>query len=227
MAGRIRVAVFDEHPLFREGITHALAKHEDMAVVGQGATADEAIRIARQAEPHVIVLDLALPGGAVTAVEQIAATCPAVHQLVLTVLSDVEWVSAAMRLGVRGYLLRGVSAQELVGAVRAVSRGEVYISATLGVRLWGGTVTDMTPAPIQWIQFPDLTLREQQILNHVARGRSNKAIASELDLTEKTVKHYLTSILRKLGVRNRVEAALLASSRDTPWRAGGRSVRND
>jgi two-component system, NarL family, nitrate/nitrite response regulator NarL len=204
MARTIRVAIVDDHPLFREGVVHTVAAQEDMAIIGQGATADDAVRIAREMQPDVIVLDLNLPGDGIAAIDKMAASSPEVNVLMLTVVADEDRVSAAMRHGARGYLLKGVSGPELIATVRAVSQGELYISPQLAARLLSRAAAEPNP-------FDELTFREQQILRHVAQGLKNQEIAAELQLTEKTVKHYLTGILKKLQVRNRVEAALLVT----------------
>ena len=119
MENRIRIGVVDDHPLFREGVIHILAAQGDMAVVGQGATADDAVRIAKESHPDVIVLDLTLEGDAIAAVETIAMRHPSVNVLMLTVVADEECVTMAMQRGARGYLLKGVSGPELIGTVRA------------------------------------------------------------------------------------------------------------
>lgn len=213
MENRIRIGVVDDHPLFREGVIHILATQGDMAVVGQGATADDAVRIAKENNPDVIVLDLSLEGDAIAAVETIAMRHPSVNILMLTVVADEECVTMAMQRGARGYLLKGVSGPELIGTVRAVSQKGLYVSPSLAARLLSRSYPAPVAKGIEFNRFADLTGREQQILMLLSQALSNKEIASKLELTEKTVKHYLTSILKKLRVRNRVEAALLASHR--------------
>jgi two-component system, NarL family, nitrate/nitrite response regulator NarL len=213
MENRIRVGVVDDHPLFREGVVSTLAAQDDMTIVGQGATADDAVRIARDHQPHVIVLDMNLPGDGLTALGTVASRYSSTSVLMLTVAADEERVTNAMRCGARGYLLKGVSGPGLVGAVRAVSQGELYVSPSLAARLLIRSGTDRAGRGESPDRFDDLTTREQQILALVSHGLSNKEIGSKLELTEKTVKHYLTSVLKKLHVRNRVDAALLACRR--------------
>jgi two-component system, NarL family, nitrate/nitrite response regulator NarL len=210
---RIRIAVIDDHPLYREGVIHTLMAQDDMAIVEQGASADDAIRIARERRPDVIVLDLHLPGGGNSAIETIAAEHPTVNVLMLTVAADEERVTAALRRGARGYLLKGVSGPELAGAVRAVSRGELHVSPALVARLLGRTDAEPAGAGPEPRRLAHLTCRERQIVTLVSQGLSNKEIGGRLELSEKTVKHYVTSVMRKLQVRNRVEAALLIANR--------------
>jgi len=213
MDSRIRVAVIDDHPLFRQGVMHILANEEDVVVVGEGATADDAIRIAREEQPNVIVLDLNLPGDGMHAVETISARCPDVNILMLTVVADEDRVTAALRRGARGYLLKGASGTELVGTVRAVNQGELYVCPNLAAHLLGRLDAGPAGKAHAINRFAELTSREEQILTLLSHGLSNKEIGARLELSEKTVKHYLTSVLKKLHVRNRVEAALLGSHR--------------
>jgi DNA-binding NarL/FixJ family response regulator len=137
--------------------------------------------------------------------------------VILTVSEDEDDVTAALRAGARAYVLKGVAARELVGIMRAVAAGEVYVTPSLAASLLfelsGGKVGSHSPSPLD-----DLTERERQILERVAAGDSNKEIGAQLHLTEKTVKHHMTNILQKLQVRNRVEAALLARSGERPER---------
>lgn len=207
MSDVIRVVVVDDHPLFREGVGATLSSEPDLQVVAQGDSAEAAVRLGQQHLPQVLLLDLSLPGGGLQALAALTATCPAVHVVMLTVSDDEADVLAALRGGARGYVVKGVTGRELRGVVRSVAAGEVFITPALaGTMLLELTAArTVTPSPLDL-----LTARERQILEGVASGRSNKEIARDLDLTEKTVKHYMTNVLQKLQVRNRVEAALLA-----------------
>jgi DNA-binding NarL/FixJ family response regulator len=213
MDNRIRVGVVDDHPLYRDGVVFTLGSQPDIEVVGQGASADDAIRIATDHRPDVIVLDMSMPGGGIDAVEKLARDHPTVKTLMLTVVADEEQVRTALRHGARGYLLKGTSGPELVQTVRVVSQGECYVSPCLAAKLLMRTSLASTRTEKQTDRFSDLTPREEQILSILVEGRSNKEIGNKLDLSEKTIKHHLTNILQKLQVRNRVEAALLASGR--------------
>lgn len=211
MEGKIRVAVVDDHPLFRQGVIHTLAEQDDIAVIGEGATAEDAIRIAGSKAPDVIVLDLNLPGGGLRALDAIADRHPGVSVLMLTVVADEDVVTTAMQRGARGYLLKGVGSPELVGTVRALSQHELYVSPGLAAKLLSRPDVEPETKGLRLNRLAGLTGREHQILLLVSKALSNKEIAYRLELTEKTIKHYLSSILRKLHVRNRVEAALLVS----------------
>jgi two-component system nitrate/nitrite response regulator NarL len=216
MADPLHVAIVDDHPLFREGVAHTLGAQPDIEIVGEGASAADALRIAAERLPDVMLLDVSMPGGGVEAARQIAAAYPVVRIVMLTVSENEEDVTAALRAGARAYVLKGVSARELVGVLRAVGAGEVYVTPSLAASL----LTDGRGAASgrRGELVDELTERERQILERVAEGDSNKEIAAQFGLSEKTVKHHMTNILQKLQVRNRVEAALLARGADGPSR---------
>jgi two-component system, NarL family, nitrate/nitrite response regulator NarL len=208
----IRVSVVDKHPLFRDGIILALNSQPDIEVVGRGATAEEAIRIAQDTAPDVVVIDTCTLGRNMAAVETILEQNSRIGILFLADVADEEHVYAALRLGVRGYILKGASRTELLQAILVLSQGQSFISPSLAAKLL------MRSGPRTYVevkassQLPHLTPRERQILSILVQGRSNKEIGNTLDLSEKTIKHHLTNILQKLRVRNRVEAALMASN---------------
>jgi len=207
MDDTLNVAVVDDHPLFREGVAHSLRMQPGVSLVAEGATAADALAIAADL-PDVMLLDVSMPGGGIAALQAIAAAYPVVKVVMLTVSEDEEDVTAALRAGARGYVLKGVAARELVGIVRAVAAGEVYVTPALATSLLVELTSPSTRLPTS--PLDELTDRERQIVELVAGGDSNKEIASQLGLSEKTVKHHMTNILQKLQVRNRVEAALIA-----------------
>lgn len=216
MAEMLHVAIVDDHPLFREGVAHTLGAQPDVEVIAEGGSAADALRIAAERMPDVMLLDVSMPGGGVEAVRQIAAAFPVVKVVMLTVSEDEDDVTAALRAGARAYVLKGVAARELVRILRAVAAGEVYVTPSLASSLLFELSADKRGAPAN--PLDELTERERQILEGVAAGDSNKEIGAKLHLTEKTVKHHMTNILQKLQVRNRVEAALLARSGERPQR---------
>ncbi len=207
-----RVSVVDKHPLFRDGIILALNSQPDIEVVGSGATAEDAIRIAQDAMPDVAVIDTCSLGRNMATVETILAQNSRIGILFLADVADEEHVYAALRLGVRGYILKGANRAELLQAIMVLSQGQSFISPSLAAKLL------MRSGPREYVEvkasspLPHLTPRERQILSILVQGRSNKEIGNSLDLSEKTIKHHLTNILQKLRVRNRVEAALMASN---------------
>jgi two-component system, NarL family, nitrate/nitrite response regulator NarL len=210
MSDKIQLVLIDDHPLFREGVAYTLRSEADIEVVGQGENAEEAIRLACNLLPDLILLDLGIPGGGLHAAQTIAAACPATKIVMLTASTEEDDLMAALKAGARGYILKGVGARELVGILRSVSTGAGYVTpslaATLLTELTGNHPRPSSPAN----PLGELTEREHEILERVAAGLSNKEIGQQLHLSEKTVKHYMTNILQKLQVRNRVEAALLA-----------------
>jgi len=206
----IRVLVADDHPLFREGVIHSLASEPDFSVIGQAATGEEALRMARDLLPDVVLLDIAMPGwdGLLTA-EKIATACPATKIVMVTVFEDEDKLLAAFKAGARGYVLKGVPARELASVVRATANGEVYVPPSLAAGMMVALTRGRPPDPLE-----ELTEREREILELVGRGHTNREIGQRLHLSEKTIKHYITNILEKLQVRSRVEAALVAARRD-------------
>jgi DNA-binding NarL/FixJ family response regulator len=212
MPRKIRIAVVDDHPLYRDGVVMTLARDEKFDVVGEGNSADQAIKIAEQVAPDVMLLDVGLPGCGIEAARSLSKLTPRMKIIMLTASESEEHVSAALEAGACGYVLKGISAQDLVRAVRAVGDGETYVSPGLAARLLSN-LSSRNKAAQTTDDLASLTQREDQILACVANGRTNKEIARELNLSEKTVKHYMTNIMHKLQVRNRVEAALMLRKR--------------
>jgi len=210
MTNPIRTAIVDDHPLFREGVAKLLARTPGVEIVADGSTAVDALNIAKQLAPDVLLLDLKLPDDGVGAASTIAREHPSVRIVILTASDCDSDVAAMLQLGVHGYLLKGCTGQEIVRAVQRVYAGEFYVTPSLAARL----LTEMsTPATKAADGSEELSSREEIILAQVSRGLTNKEIARALNLREKTVKHYMTNIMQKLGVRNRLEAALMGQKR--------------
>jgi two-component system, NarL family, nitrate/nitrite response regulator NarL len=221
MSDPIRIAVIDDHPLFRDGAMQALTNACGMEVVGEGATAADALKLARDLAPDIILLDVVLPGGGVEAAAAIARNCPRVRIVMLTASENEQHVASALQAGARGYILKGSSESEIIETVRAVFRGESYVAPSLGARLLMRTRKHVEP--IDSDDMCELTSREEEILSLLSRGKTNKEIARGLNCTERSVKHHMTNIMRKSNVRNRVEAALKYRQRANvgPFSAGG------
>ncbi|MBP9185226.1 MAG: response regulator transcription factor [Fuscovulum sp.] len=209
---KIRIMVADDHPIYRDGLARSLSEAEDIEVVGAAADGEEAATMAASLRPDLVLLDISMPkGGGLGALERIRTMEAPPHVAMLTASEDGEDVMQAMRLGALGYVLKGVGGAELTALVRDLAAGRPHIAPSLAGRLLlsmrggaGGKAPATPPDPLA-----DLSRREEDILRLVAQGKSNREVGDELDLQEKTVKHYMTSILQKLQVRNRVEAAML------------------
>jgi two-component system nitrate/nitrite response regulator NarL len=210
MSDRIHVVIADDHTLFREGLAGIIGGTEDFEVVGQAGTMEEAVQLARDLLPDIILLDIDMPGGGLEAARMIAQEFPVTRIVVLTASEEDDHLIRALKIGARAYILKGIAARELIRILRAVWAGESYVPPMLAASL----LLEMREAHSQQKQLTspldELTPREREILESLAAGLSNKEIGEKLFLSEKTVKHYMTNILQKLQVRNRVEAALLA-----------------
>ncbi|MDX8540521.1 MULTISPECIES: response regulator transcription factor [Mesorhizobium] len=206
MTASIRIAIVDDHPLFREGVARSLGEIGGFAVVGEGASADDAERLVQTTAPDILLLDISMPGGGLNAAARILSGHPGQKIVMLTVSETNADVAQALNTGVRGYVLKGVGSKTLAEILGEVAAGQSYVSPTLSARLLSDL---LQPASRKPDPLSQLTGREAEILRLVAEGLSNKEVAARLSLQEKTVKHHMTRVLAKLNVRNRTEAALL------------------
>lgn len=215
MSADLRILVVDDHPLFRQGVVDTLTREPGFEVVGEAGTIEEALMRVRLTRPDVVLLDVALPDGSgVDAVAPILQEFPSTKIAILTSSDDSDTVLAALRAGAAGYLLKGTGSAELIGALRAIYSGENYTSPKAASRL----LTEV--AHPQHAPGDDLSPRERTVLEMLGLGLTNREIAGRLYLSEKTVKRHVTVVMQKLGVRNRVEAALLAARPGRPGRPG-------
>ena len=206
---RLRVVIVDDHTLFRSGLSELLERRgiEVCAAVGDG---EEGCRVAAELEPDVVLLDLRMPGiDGLTVLERLAALDLQCAVVMLTTSSDERDLVTSLRSGARGYLLKDMEPEQLVDALAAVVDGETVVApemtSVLAKVVKGGALESGRPN-----RFSSLTPREYEILRHLAEGQSNKEIARDLGITDGTVKLHVRSILRKLEVRSRVEAAVIA-----------------
>jgi DNA-binding NarL/FixJ family response regulator len=199
VADSVRLAVIDDHPLLREGVVSVLAAEPGFEVVGEGNSAADAVTIAEQMLPDILLLDVSIPGGGIEAASLIAANCPVVKIVMLTVAEDEETVTTALQCGARGYLLKGISGPDLIGSIWRMHRGESYISPHLAARLLAQM--DLSPDSREAPRL--LTEREELILARVVKGHSYADITRDLAIAEATVKNHMTNVLQKLHHRNR------------------------
>jgi DNA-binding NarL/FixJ family response regulator len=203
----IRVLVADDHPVVRDGLRALFEQLPDVELVGEAATGREAIHVALTEHPDVVIMDLGMPDvDGFEATTRIHEVAPDVAVLVLTMTDDDQTISQAIRAGAKGYLLKGATKEEILRAVTAVAAGEAIFGPTAASRVLAQLTTPSRVAD----PFPQLTPREHDVLEHLAQGLSNSAIATVLGLSPKTVNNVTSSIFSKLHVAGRTEAALRA-----------------
>ena len=206
MAESIRVVIVDDHAVVREGLRTFLDLQEGIEVVGEAADGEEAIRAAEQLRPEVLLIDLVMPRlDGVQAMRRLRERVPETRAIVLTSYLDDERLLPALRAGAAGYLLKSVQPQELARAVRAAAAGETLIDPSVAARLVEALADGREERAEQ------LTPREREVLGLIGRGFANKRIAAELGIAEKTVKTHVSSVLAKLRVSDRTQAALYAA----------------
>jgi DNA-binding NarL/FixJ family response regulator len=202
----IRVLVADDHPLFRDGLIALLHDEPDTELTGTAATGTEAVDLARETQPDVVVMDLQMPGlNGIEATRRIVADSPHIAVLVLTMFDDDDSIFSALRAGARGYLLKGADREQIRCGIQAAANGEIIFGAQLAERMLG-YFTAAAPPPV----FPQLTEREREVLELVAQGQDNTSIAARLRLSQKTVRNNVSNILAKLQVADRAQAIVRA-----------------
>jgi DNA-binding NarL/FixJ family response regulator len=209
----IRVLLVDDQALFREGLKTLLSVHKDIQVVGQACNGQEAVQVAAQVRPDVVLMDVRMPVlDGVGATRLLKKAMPQCRVIVLTTFDDDEYIFDALRTGAAGYLLKDVASARLVEAIRATARGESILEPSVAAKVIAEftRVSSMVPSTQMEQLVEPLSERELEILAWIARGSSNKEIAGQLFIAEGTVKNHVTHILGKLGVRDRTQAALKA-----------------
>jgi DNA-binding NarL/FixJ family response regulator len=206
MADPIRVLVVDDHPIVRQGLVAYLGKRADIEVVGEADDGQRAVSAAARLRPDVVLLDLVMPRmDGVEATRQLRRLVPGTRILVLTSFAAEDHVMDAVRAGAAGYLLKDVEPADIAAAIGAVHRGDAFLHPEAAAHVIAAVHDDG-----QRSAFADLTPRERDVLELIGEGLSNREIANRLVVAEKTVKTHVSSILRKLGVRDRTQAALIA-----------------
>ena len=210
MTEPIRVLIADDHPLFRDGLTVLLTDGPDTELAGAATSGTEAVDLARETQPDVVVMDLHMPGlDGIEATRRIVADSPHIVVLVLTMFDDDDSIFSALRAGARGYLLKGADQEQIRRAIQAAASGEIIFGTHLAARMltyFTAPTAPSAPPPV----FPQLTEREHEVLDLVAQGRPNTAIAARLCLSEKTIRNHVSNILTKLQVADRAQAIVQA-----------------
>lgn len=207
MTETIRIVLADDHPLFRDGLRALLASISDAHLVGEAATGVEAVEQALELQPDVVVMDLHMPElNGIEATRHIVSASPHVGVLVLTMAEDDDAVFAAMRAGALGYLVKGSSQDEIAHAIRAVAAGEAVFGPAIARRL----IEYFSSPSGSPRAFPELTRREREVLELIAQGESNAAIARRLTISQKTVRNHVSNIFTKLHVVDRAQAIVKA-----------------
>ena len=205
----LRVLIADDHLLFRDGLRALLKAAPDTELVGEATTGEEAVALAAELQPDVVLMDIQMPGGnGIEATRRIVRESPHIRVLMVTMYEDDNSVFTAMRAGARGYLLKGAKYDEVLRAIRAVGAGEAIFSPAIAARLIDYFASIRPAAPPQ--VFPELSDREREILALIAQGHKNAEIAERLYLSPKTVRNHVTNILDKLQVTDRAQAIIRA-----------------
>jgi DNA-binding NarL/FixJ family response regulator len=205
----MRILLVEDHPMFRDGLARMLESVEEFEVVGEAVTGEEAVQLAQQLKPNIILMDLNLPKmSGIEATKQIIQDQPDTGILVLTMYDDDSSVFAAIRAGARGYLLKEANRNEIIRAIQAVGDGEAIFSPTIARRMM--YYFEAKSKQVQVDVFPQLTEREREVLDHIARGENNAGIATVLGLNQKTIRNHVSNILSKLHASDRAHAIIMA-----------------
>lgn len=207
----LRILLADDHPMFREGVRSVLEGVEGISVAGEAATGDEAVRLALELRPDLVLMDLRMPGlNGIDATARIREAAPGIQVLVFTMFKDDASVITAMKAGARGYILKDSDRDDIIRAIWAVASGEAIFSGDVASRM-----IDYVTRPLSRMDaFPELTYREKEVLSLAAEGCGNSEISRRLGLSSKTVSNYMTNIFNKLQVSDRSEAIAKVKAAD-------------
>jgi two-component system, NarL family, nitrate/nitrite response regulator NarL len=208
----ISVVLIDDHPVLLDGLVSVFAARQNYSVVGIGMNARDAIDLAAREQPNILVMDLNMPGDVFEAISKISQSWPSTKVLAFTASVGIDYAVRALDAGVSGYVLKGSTADELSLAIESVLAGETFITPNFASKI----IVALRDVSLRKIaaRAIKLSIREDQIVKLLLRGRTNKEIASDLKISEKTVKHYMTLLMQKLNVRNRLEVIIAAQKFD-------------
>ena len=210
MSEKIKIAFVDDHPVLLAGIAAIFADDDDFEVVAKGTCADDAVSISATHRPDVVVLDLNMPGDAFAAMTDIGRMWPRTRIVAFTAACEIDTAVKTLRSGACGYLVKGSEPEELRDGILSVLQGETFVTPSLA-----GKVLNALATQIESSHATRLSCRETQIVRLLYKGKTNREIATHLKISEKTVKHYMTILMQKLNVRNRLEV-VMASQRMVP-----------
>jgi DNA-binding NarL/FixJ family response regulator len=204
----IRLMLVDDQGIIREGLRSLLETKPDLTIIGEAENGKAAVELALSLQPDVVLMDVRMPiMDGVAATRALTAQAPNIKVLVLTTFDDDEYVTQALRCGAKGYLLKDTPSTELADAIRAIHRGYTQFGPGLMEKAFSGAPTVEEPPEA----FTQLTPREQEVLQLIATGCSNREIAEKLYISERTVKNHVNSVLRRLNLRDRTQVAILAA----------------
>lgn len=204
----MRVAFVDDHPVLLKGMSAVFSCEPGLEIVAEGGSADAALEIVEQQLPDVLITDLSMPGNVFGAIAEISRNWPSTRVIVFTAFSSLDSVLKALDAGATGFVLKGGRVEEVVEAVEAVMRSELYITQQYAGQVLGGLRSREARAHLS--KAIRLSMREKQIVAHLMQARTNREIASELLISEKTVKYYMSGLMTKLNARNRLEVVFAA-----------------
>jgi DNA-binding NarL/FixJ family response regulator len=215
----IRLLIVDDHALFREGLRALFSTVEDIELVGEATSGQEAVDLAEEIQPDVVLMDIDMPGtNGVQATRAILRKTPSVGVVMVTMLEDDASVFSAMRAGARGYVLKGAQPKELVETIRAVASGQALFGPSIASRMmrFFNEYGERFEASLPEDSFPELTPRELEVLELIAEGHKNSQIAEKLVISDKTVRNHITNIFSKLQVADRSQAIFKARQAGLP-----------
>jgi DNA-binding NarL/FixJ family response regulator len=207
---KTRIAFIDDHPTLLAGMAAIFSSEPDYEIVGTGISADEAVAIADSKSPQVMILDLSMPGDVFAAIAEVTARTPPIRVVIFTAFANVDLALRALDSGAHGFVLKGRPSSELLTAIETVKHGELFVSPDFSPRLMGGFRNRSRRE--KELRSARLSTREMQIVECLLQAKSNKEIARVLDLSEKTIKHYMTNLMNKLKVKSRLEVVLAAQA---------------